>query len=196
MKVMFQRVVVLGLVAGAVAFGAVAAFATPPAGIAGGPIVARGTAAENIVLGTPKMVTVTKAVKIRIRGKTYTRRVKVQVESVERLMACGAQACDTAFQQVTINPSGHTGWHNHPGPTFVAVVQGEGTLYHSAGTGCVGHKYVPNTGFFQPSADVHNLRNEGAEPLVIYAFYALPPGTPNTAIRADQPAPANCSNIP
>lgn len=176
---------------------AAAAFATPPSGIAGGPILARGTATETLVIGTPKMVTVTKPVKIRIGGKTYTRRVKVQVESVERLMVCGAQsACDTAFQQVTLNPGGHTGWHTHPGPTFVAVTQGEGTLYQGAGSGCTGHKYSPGSGFFQPSTDVHTLRNEGSAPLVVYAFYALPAGTANTSIRADQPVPANCPSIP
>jgi hypothetical protein len=51
-------------------------------------------------------------------------------------------------------------------------------------------------GFFQPSSDVHNLRNEGAAPLVVHAFYVLPPGTPSTAIFVDQPQPPNCPNIP
>lgn len=192
-----QRIFVLGLVAAALTFGAVFASATPPAGIAGGPILARGTAAETLVIGTPSVVTVTKTVKIRVGGKVYTRRVKVKVDTVQRLMTCGAQAaCDTAVQQVTINPGGHTGWHNHPGPTFVAIAQGEGTLYHGGGTDCTGHKFAANAGFFQASADVHNLRNEGTAPLVLYAFYVLPTGTPSTAIRTDQPQPANCQNIP
>jgi quercetin dioxygenase-like cupin family protein len=192
-----QRIFVLGLVAAALTFGAVLASATPPGGIAGGPILARGTAAETLVIGTPSVVTVTKTVKIRVRGKVYTRRVKVQVDTVQRLMTCGAQAaCDTAVQQVTINPGGHTGWHTHPGPTFVAIAQGEGTLYHGGETDCTGHKFAANAGFFQPSADVHNFRNEGTAPLVLYALYVLPSGTPSTAIRTDQPAPANCPNIP
>jgi hypothetical protein len=79
--------------------------------------------------------------------------------------------------------------------TAVAVAQGEGTLYH-ADTGCPAHKYGPNTGFFQPSAEVHNFRNEGSAPLVLSAFYTLPTGTPNSAIRADQPQPADCPHIP
>lgn len=150
LRASMQRIFVLGLVAAALTFGAVLASATPPAGIAGGPILARGTAAETFVIGTPQTVTVTKTVKIRVRGKVYTRRVKVQVDIVQRLMSCGAQsACDTAVQQVTINPGGHTGWHNH-----------------------------------------------ASAPLVLYAFYVLPTGTPNTAIRTDQPAPANCPGIP
>ena len=177
---------------------AVGASATPPAGVAGS-ILSRGTATENVVLGTPVRKKVTRRVTFRVRGRTVTRRVRVRVKSVRTLIACSAaKPCDTAFQQVTINPGGYTGWHTHPGPTFVAVVQGEGTLYHAgpAGTGCSGHKYGVGTGFFQPTSDIHNLRNEGAVPLVVHAFYVLPPGTPNTAIFVDQPQPPNCPNIP
>ena len=105
--------------------------------------------------------------------------------------------CDSVIQQVNIAPGGHTGWHTHPGPTFVTVVEGEGTLYHAgaAGTGCEGHRYGTGSGFFQPSADVHNMRNEGSSRLVLHALYLFPPGTQNTAIRTDQPQPANCPNI-
>lgn len=193
-----KRIFLLGVIAAALTIGAVYAWATPPGGVAGGTILARGTVGETVVLGTPTTVTVTKTVKIRVRGKVYTRQVKVQVETVKQLMACGApqSACDTAVQQVTINPGGHTGWHTHPGPTFVAVAQGEGTLYHGGETGCSGHKFPAGAGFVQPAADVHSFRNEGASPLVLYAFYVLPTGTPSTAIRIDQAAPANCPSIP
>jgi quercetin dioxygenase-like cupin family protein len=111
-------------------------------------------------------------------------------------MRCGtATACDTAYQQLTIAPGGYTGWHTHPGPTFVAVAQGEGTLYHGM-AGCPATKYPTGAGFMQPSTEVHNMRNEGATPLVLWAFYALPPGTTNAGIRIDQPRPAECPNIP
>jgi hypothetical protein len=43
---------------------------------------------------------------------------------------------------------------------------------------------------------VHNLRNEGSTTLVVYGFFALPAGTPNSGIRVDQPQPASCSTIP
>jgi mannose-6-phosphate isomerase-like protein (cupin superfamily) len=60
----------------------------------------------------------------------------------------------------------------------------------------MGHKYGVGSGFFQPSADVHTFRNEGSVPLVVHAMYVLPSGTPNTAIRTDQPQPPNCPTIP
>lgn len=192
-----RRAFVLCVLAVGLVAGAVIASATPPSGIAGGPIVARGTAAEPVVIGTPKVVTVTKRVKVRVGRRTVTKRVKFKVNSVQPFISCrGSSPCDTAFQQVTINPGGSTGWHTHPGPTFVSVAEGEGTLYHAGQAGCPGHKYAANAGFFQPSQDVHVLRNEGPAPLVVYAVYVLPRGTPNTAIRTDQPQPASCPNIP
>jgi len=190
------RLLVLVLVAGALALGAARAWATPGSGIVGGPIVARGPVEQNVVVGVPRMTTVTRRVVVRVAGRRVTRRVSFRVPTVQPLMRCGASgACDTAFQQLTIGPGGHTGWHTHPGPTFVAVAQGEGTLYHGI-AGCPSNKYGPGTAFFQPTTEVHNFRNEGSTPLVVYAFYALPAGTANTGIRVDQPQPSTCPNIP
>ncbi len=193
-----RRALVFGGLTLCLAVGAGAASATPPAGIAGGPILSRGVATENVVLGSPATRTVTRRVRVRVRGRTVTRRVKFRVATVEPVIACSrATPCDTVFQQVTITPGGHTGWHTHPGATFVAVAEGEGTLYHgaAAGAGCTGHEYAAGSGFFQTFQDVHNLRNEGTVNLVVHAFYVLPPGTPSTAIRTDQPQPANCPAI-
>jgi quercetin dioxygenase-like cupin family protein len=189
------RLLLLGGMTAALVLGAARAWATPGTGVVG-PIVARGSVAQDIVLGTPRTVTVTRRVRVRVGGRAVTRRVKVSVPSVQRLMACsGSGACDIAFQQLTFSPGAHTGWHTHPGPTFVAVAQGEGTLYHGM-AGCPAHKYGAGTAFFQPSSEVHTFRNEGSATLIVYAFYALPAGTPNTAIRTDQPQPTSCPNIP
>jgi quercetin dioxygenase-like cupin family protein len=197
-----RRALVLGGLAACLTVGAVVAVvasATPPAGVAGGPILSRGTATEDVVIGNPVRKTVARKVKFRVLGRTVTKRVKFKVNAVRTLIACSAATpCDTAVQQVTIDPGGHTGWHTHPGATFVAVTAGEGTLHHAgrAGTGCPGHKYAPGSGFFQHAGDVHTLRNEGTVPLVVHALYVLPPGTPNTSIRTDQPQPPNCPTIP
>lgn len=196
-----RRLVVLGAVLGtlvtvAVALGVGRASATPGASIVGGPIVARGPLMHETVIGVPQTTTVTRTVRVRVGRKTVRKRVSFQVESVQRLMSCGAASpCDLAFQQLTIAAGGHTGWHTHPGPTLVSVAQGEGTLYHGV-SGCPAHKYATGTSFFQPTTEVHNLRNEGSEPLVVYALYYLPAGTPNSGIRIDQPQPASCPTIP
>jgi len=195
-----RRMAVAGLLAvattAAVAFTAAQAFATAGAGPPVSVYTARGPVSQSVVIGTPKSVTATKTVRVRVKGKVVTRKVSFTYQTVTPLMSCGeATACDTAYQQLTIPPGGHTGWHTHPGPTFVAVAQGEGTLYHGM-SGCPSFKYAVGAGFMQPPTEVHNMRNEGTTPLVLWAFYALPPGTTNAAIRVDQPQPAECPNIP
>lgn len=189
------RLLVAGAILAALVLGVARAWATPGTGVVG-PIVARGNVAQDIVLGNPRTVTMTRRVTVRVGGRNVARRVRVRVPTVQRLISCGgASACDIAFQQLTFQPGAHTGWHTHPGPTFVAVVQGEGTLYHGV-AGCPAHKYGAGSGFFQPSSEVHNFRNETSGTVVIHAFYVLPPGTPNSAIRTDQPQPTSCPNIP
>ena len=195
-----RRVAAAGLLAiaitGVVAFTAAQAFATAGAGPPVSVYTARGPVSQSVVIGTPKSVTATKTVRVRVKGKVVTRKVSFTYQTVTPLMSCGqATACDTAYQQLTIPPGGYTGWHTHPGPTFVAVAQGEGTLYHGM-SGCPSFKYAVGAGFMQPPTEVHNMRNEGTTPLVLWAFYALPPGTTNAAIRVDQPQPAECPNIP
>jgi quercetin dioxygenase-like cupin family protein len=158
--------------------------------------MARGPVSQSVVIGVPKTATATKTVRIRVKGKVVIKKVTFTYPTVTPLMTCGeATACDTAYQQLTIQPGGYTGWHTHPGPTFVAVAQGEGTLYHAM-SGCPSVKYATGAGFMQPPTEVHNMRNEGSAPLVLWAFYALPPGTTNAGIRIDQPQPAECPNIP
>jgi len=186
---------VVGTAVAAVAFTAAQALATAGSG-AVGTYMARGPVSQSVVIGVPKSVTATKVVRVRVKGKVVTRRVSFTYQTVTPLMSCGTStACDTAYQQLTIAPGGHTGWHTHPGPTFVAVAEGEGTLYHGM-SGCPSFKYAVGAGFMQPPTEVHNMRNEGSTPLVLWAFYALPPGTANAAIRIDQPQPAECPNIP
>ena len=155
-----------------------------------------GSATETIALATPRTVTVTRTVRIKTKRGTFRARVKVQVPGMQSHITCGATACDMVFQVLTIQPGGFTGWHTHPGPTFVALAQGEGTMYRGGGTGCTPTKYAVGSGFLQHSTEVHNMRNEGSTPLVLHAFYLLPPGTADSAIRVDQPQPANCTNIP
>ncbi len=95
----------------------------------------------------------------------------------------------------TVQPGGSSGWHTHPGATLVAVAQGEGTLYRVVGSDCQATKIGVGTGFAQMPTELHMVRNEGTDPFVVYTFYVLPHGTPNTGIRIDQPQPAACPTI-
>ena len=189
------RLLLGGAVLAAVVFGTAQALATPGSGAVSN-YVARGPVSQSVVIGVPRSATARKTVTVRVGRKVVRRRVSFTYQTFTPLMTCGASTtCDTAYQQLTIPPGGYTGWHTHPGPTFVAVAGGEGTLYHDM-AGCPATKYGVGAGFMQPPTEVHNMRNEGSAPLVLWAFYALPPGTTNAAIRVDQPQPTACPNIP
>jgi mannose-6-phosphate isomerase-like protein (cupin superfamily) len=171
------------------------ASATPSTGFAT-MILARGTFVQNFTFGTPTVVALRRKVRIKTKNGFVTKTVKFNVDSIVKAISCTpTNPCDTAFQQATIQPGGSSGWHTHPGATFVAVVQGEGTIYRAVGSDCVATKLGVGTGFAQMPTERHVVHNEGTVPFVVDTLYVLPPGTPNTAIRVDQPQPAACPSI-
>jgi hypothetical protein len=176
-------------------FSVEAASATPGTGFVG-TVLARGVIGENLQFGRPTVTVVTRRVKVRVRGRVFRKTVKIRVPSIETAIRCNAtNPCDTAFQQGTLQPGGTTGWHTHPGPTFVAFTQGDGTVYHVTGSTCTPMKVAAGSGFTQMPTERHVLRNDGSQPIVVYTLYLLPHGTPNTGIRVDQPQPTECPTI-
>jgi mannose-6-phosphate isomerase-like protein (cupin superfamily) len=191
----------VGLSGGALVYGLLAIFAdgtasaTPGRGFTS-TVIARGTFTQNYTFGIPALANVTRKVRIKTKRGVVTKTVKFKVDSVQRAITCQpTNPCDTAFQQATIPPGGSSGWHTHPGATFVAVGQGEGTIYRVTGSTCASEKIGVGTGFAQMPTELHVVRNEGSVPFVVYTLYVLPRGTPNTGIRIDQPQPAACPDI-
>lgn len=84
-----------------------------------------------------------------------------------------------------ILPGGSTGWHSHPGISFVNVKSGVVSEYHSDDPG-VPHVYVAGTGFTEEAGAVHNMVNEGSVDLELVAFQIIPAGATR---RIDQPQP-------
>jgi quercetin dioxygenase-like cupin family protein len=173
-------------------FSAGTASATPGVGFST-TILARGIFGENFTFGTPTRITVNRKVSIKTKSGVVRKTVKLKVDSVLRAITCTPSSpCDTAFQQARVEPGGSSGWHTHPGATFVAVVQGEGTLYRVVGSGCTATKLSAGAGFAQMPTERHVVRNEGTVPFIVDTLYVLPPGTPNAGIRVDQPQPTEC----
>ena len=171
------------------------ASATPGVGFAS-TILARGIFDQSYTFGVPKVAVVKRTIRIKTKSGVIRRTVKFNVGSVQRAITCDpTNPCDTAFQQATIQPGGSSGWHTHPGATYVAVLQGEATIYRAVGSECVGTKLGVGTGFAQMPTELHSVHNEGTVPFVVYTLYVLPRGTPNTGIRVDQPQPAVCPTI-
>ena len=84
-----------------------------------------------------------------------------------------------------IVPGGHTGWHSHPGISFVSVKSGTATEYHGDDP-TTPNVYIAGTGFVEEAGGVHIIRNDGATDLELVAFQLIPHGATR---RIDEQAP-------
>ena len=100
---------------------------------------------------------------------------------------------DVYVLQNTIAPGGTFGWHSHPGPSLVIVKSGTATFYEANDPTCSPTVVHAGSGFVDNGNDTHVVRNEGSDPLVTVVVSLVPSGF---ARRVDQPAPANCPNLP
>jgi quercetin dioxygenase-like cupin family protein len=98
---------------------------------------------------------------------------------------------DVVVFEVTIVPGGGSGWHSHPGPSYVLVTSGTASLYEAADNPtCQARNFGPGEGFVELPGDVHFLRNNGTVPLVTQVvFLDVPAGG---AFRIEAPIPGNC----
>jgi quercetin dioxygenase-like cupin family protein len=92
--------------------------------------------------------------------------------------------------EVTIQPGGTTGWHSHPGPSFVIVKSGTATFYQADDPTCTPREIPTGSSLFEPANTVHIVRNEGSTPLVNVVVQIVPLGAPR---RIDQADPGNCN---
>jgi hypothetical protein len=83
-----------------------------------------------------------------------------------------------------------TGWHFHPGPSFIMVIAGTVTDYEADDPTCTGHSYSAGQGFMDSGEGAHILRNEGNVAAETIAMQLVPKDAPR---RIDLPqAPGNC----
>jgi quercetin dioxygenase-like cupin family protein len=98
---------------------------------------------------------------------------------------------DIVMRELTIIPGGSSGWHFHPGPTYVIVTQGTLSLYEANDPTCTAQRFTAGDGFVEAPGDVHVARNEGTTNLVLFITFTDVPV--NGAFRLDAPSPRNCS---
>jgi quercetin dioxygenase-like cupin family protein len=90
----------------------------------------------------------------------------------------------------TFQPGGQTGWHSHPGPSLITVIQGTLTVYHDD---CTSETFSAGESFTDLGCgDIHNVRNEGATDAIDVAVQIVPHGAPRR-LEADDPG---CPNVP
>lgn len=93
-----------------------------------------------------------------------------------------------------VGPVPSTGWHTHPGPSLIMVVEGTVTAYDSDDPSCSPRTYSQGEGFVDHGGDhAHVIRNESTEGAArTVAFQLFPEGTRPDQRRADRPKPAAC----
>ena len=88
-------------------------------------------------------------------------------------------------------PGAITGWHKHPGPVLIQVIEGTVTFYDANDPNCTpivvpaGHGYL-DTG------EGHIGRNLGTVPAKDITVYLAPPGTQVPQLRIDLDQPPQC----
>ena len=96
---------------------------------------------------------------------------------------------DLHLTEITIPAFGNGGWHSHPGPSFIIVKSGTMAFYEGHATTCTAQIFASGSGLFESAGDVHVVRNETSEPLVLTVVQLLATGAPR---RIDEPSPGNC----
>ncbi|KOV85868.1 cupin domain-containing protein [Nocardia sp. NRRL S-836] len=94
---------------------------------------------------------------------------------------------DYTLRELTIDPGGSTGWHNHDG-TVYAVVKA-GVLTRTLGDCTTTFVHHRGDVLVEEPNHVHIGRNLGTAPMVLEVLYVNPAGTP---LSRDEPNPG-CS---
>jgi len=134
-----------------------------------------GTGTTSMLIGR---ATFAEAFKVKRHGPDDW---KVEVEA--------KPALDIAVQRIVFQPGGQSGWHSHPGPVFISVVEGTMTFYESDDPDCIAVVRHAGQGFLDVGDHAHIARNETPDPATNVVTYLAPPGA---ALRLDEPNPGNC----
>ena len=97
---------------------------------------------------------------------------------------------DIAVQTIDFPAGSHSGWHGHPGPVFISVVQGRMTFYDSDDPNCEPTTRSAGEGFLDVGDHAHIARNESGLPAKNVVVYLAPRAA---ALRVDRPNPGNCA---
>jgi quercetin dioxygenase-like cupin family protein len=102
----------------------------------------------------------------------------------------GVLATHIFMSRIQVEQGGEMGWHQHGGPVWVVVTSGVLHYYSGEDPECRARVYTKGEAFMDPGNVTHNARNEGGEPLEVYATYFLPDGGRS---RIDRDDPGNCN---
>src|SRR5436190_10121639 len=150
-----QRMAVLSGVIAALVLGALAAFVA----------VTKANPASGV---TPTLLA---------RGTYPTYKLKTDPKGPIDFKAKTKQPTDVVVQRHDFLPGGSTGWHQHPGPIFITVTQGQITFYERDDPSCAPHVVSAGHGYVD-TGDGHIGRNETTAPAQDVAVAIAPVGAP------------------
>jgi hypothetical protein len=86
------------------------------------------------------------------------------------------------------NAGSFTGWHKHPGPVFIQVIEGTVTFYE-ANDPCTPIVVSAGHGYIDTGENGHIGRNLTGAPAKDITIYLAPPGTQVSQLRIDMDEP-------
>lgn len=97
---------------------------------------------------------------------------------------------DVVIRQHVYAPGSTTGWHTHPGPVFITVVEGQVTFYERGDPTCTPHVVSAGHGYVD-NGQGHIGRNESGQPARDVSVIIAPVGG---SFRGELDAPSpNCN---
>ncbi|MBA4159632.1 MAG: cupin domain-containing protein [Gemmatimonadetes bacterium] len=96
---------------------------------------------------------------------------------------------DVAVRSFQYAPGSYTGWHRHPGPVFIQVLEGTVTFYESDDPDCTPIVVSAGQAYLDTGEHAHIGRNETDQPARDLVVLFAPAGE---AFRIDAPDPGHC----
>lgn len=113
-------------------------------------------------------------------------KVKTDAQAPFDYMAQAKPGIDMVVRTHDYAPGSYTGWHTHPGPVFISVLEGSVTFYEYDDPTCTPKVVTAGQGYVDTGLG-HIGRNETGLPAKDVTVFILPIG--ETHLREELPAP-------
>jgi hypothetical protein len=121
---------------------------------------------------------------------TYTDLEKVKRKTKDWSVELKAKGgLEVIVRSFAYNPGSYTGWHKHPGPVLIQVVEGTVSFFE-ADDPCTPIVVRAGEGDLDDGVHGHIGRNLSGAPAKDVTIYLAPPGTQVSQLRIDMPAPS------
>ena len=138
---------------------------------------------------TPRFTASSGSASALVGRGTFGNSLKVKRQTGDWKVKVDSDPLDVTVQTIVFQPGGQSGWHTHPGPVFILVVQGQMTFYESDDPDCSPIVRSAGQGYFDAGEHAHIARNETQLEARNVVTYFTPIGA---GLRMDAPDPGHC----